>query len=212
MADVEGMFAALVAEVTTLEARYIRKYIPADPQHGPEDYEYDVKAFCLLCHAAFEEFVEGISEAIMADVAPNLLNKKVTLATATLLMAYGNGLDIAGDEDSPQLRCFDLVREALDGAKQRHSHALKDNHGFSVRYLRSILTPVALNVPEGLEIESVRKLADARGSFAHTMAKKAMYGEYKKANKSLAPEEAREIAKDCLVVCRKIKDQSQVLW
>jgi hypothetical protein len=206
------MFSALKAEIAALDVRYIKNYIPANPEQGPDDFEYDVKAFCLLCHAAFEEFVEGVSESIMAEIAPDLLQKKVSLATATFLMAYGNGWSVVEDENVSQERCFDLVRRAIDSAKQRHSHALKENHGFSTRYLRAILTPVGLNVPDGLEIESVRKLADARGSFAHTVAKKAMYGEYKKANKSLAPEEAQKISEDCLKVCEMIKTQALARW
>ena len=67
-------------------------------------------------------------------------------------------------------------------------------------------------MPDGIETPSLQKLADARGSFAHTMAKNAMYGEYKKAKKSLAPEEARKLSEDCLVICEKIKNQALARW
>jgi hypothetical protein len=75
-----------------------------------------------------------------------------------------------------------------------------------------LLIPVGLNLPSGPELNSLKKLADARGSFAHTMALDAKYGEYKKANKVLTPEEAQSIATDCLNMCKDILQRTNAIW
>lgn len=211
MADLDAMFTALREEITQLSSRYIDRYIPANPEDGPSAFEYDVKAFSLMAHASFEEFVEGVSDILMVWILDEVMKMKMTVATACFLMAYDQRLEIVDAEDKDQDSCFTFVRKGADEAKRLHSAVLKNNHGFSVKYLRRILTPVGVNVPEGPQLDSLRTLSDARGTFAHSMAKSAKYGEYKKANKVLTPEEARDAVADCLSICERIKDQAVVL-
>lgn len=212
MADVNALFAALSDEIAILRSRYLDAHVPAKPEDRPEDFEYDVKAFCLLGHAAFEEYVEALSELMLAKIEADLMAKKTTLATATLLSAYGIQLNIPDDDTDEDRSCFDHIRLAIEDAKSRHSKLLRDNHGVSVKYLRKMLIPVGLNVPTGPKVDSLKKLAEARGSFAHNMAKLAQYGEYKKASKVLTPEEASDAATDCLAICEDLKERTQKVW
>jgi hypothetical protein len=212
MAQLDLLFESLAKELSALEARYLQKYFPADPAVKPEDFEYDVKAFCLLAHASFEEFVEGVSELIMGEIEAQFLQKKITLSAALFMLTYGESPSIADRDEVAVDSCFDIVRNTLKEGKQKHSKVLKDNHGFSLKYLRGILIPVGLNVPQGIELDSLKKLSDARGSYAHTRAKKALYGEYKSANNPMVPEDAKRIVDDCLVLCAEIKRQSLTRW
>jgi hypothetical protein len=207
----DAMLGALKDEITLLSQRYIDRYLPANPEHGPEVFEYDVKAFSLMAHAAFEEFAEGVSELMMARIVSDVLKPKVTVATVCFLMSYHQRIDIEEQEDVAQDSCFAFVRKGVDEAKRLHSAMLMNNHGFSLKYLRKILTPVGVNVPDGAELGSLQKLVEARGTFAHTMAKSAKYGDYKKASKVLSPEEARDAVDDCLAICGRIKEQANAL-
>lgn len=212
MADLDAMFKTLEDETKSLSERYIDKYIPANPEDDPLIFEYDVKAFSLMTHAAFEEFSEGVSEVAMEKIVSNFLLQKISVGTACFLMAYGQKIEFTEEENTPQRSCFNLVREALDEAKKLHSAVIMNNHGFFPKYLRKIFTPVGINISTGPEMGSLLKLADARGTFAHTIAKSAKYGEYKKAHKVLTPEEARDAVKDCLEICEKIKEQAKLLY
>lgn len=122
-------------------------------------------------------------------------------------MYYKMTIELPDDKED-STTCFNHVRLALEKCKEAHSKTLKDNHGFSLKYLRKLLTPVGINIPTGPELDSLQKLADARGTFAHSRGKSAQYGEYKKATKVLPPEEAAQIVIDCLSICRKIKEQA----
>ena len=205
------MFVTLKNEIDVLRARYVGRYIPADPEEGPDVFGYDVKAFSLMAHAAFEEFAESISEFLMTSIVNNIVSQRVTVATACFLMAYGQRIDIIERENEKQDSCFTFVRKGLDEAKKSHSTVLMNNHGFSLMYLRRILTPVGVNISDGPELDSLRTLADARGTFAHTMARSAQYGDYKAIHKVLTPEKASDAVKDCLDICERIRDQANAL-
>ncbi len=212
MADFDGLFAALDAELITLKEKFLSPFLPAQPEHGPSDFEYEVKSFSLLSHAAFEEYVEAISETMMKKIEADLLKQKSTLSTACFLSAYGIKLDLPADDAETDKSCFDHIRGAVEKAKLLHSTTLKDNHGFSAKYMRKLLIPVGINMPRGPEMESLRKLADARGSFAHTMAKLAKYGGYKRANRVLTPEEVAEAADDCRSLCDGMRTRAKTVW
>ena len=78
--------------------------------------------------------------------------------------------------------------------------------------MRRLLIPVGINVPRGPEMESLRKLAEARGSFAHEMAKLARYGAYKRAKLPLTPEEVAEAAEDCRTICDGLRNRAKAIW
>ncbi|MEJ7934962.1 hypothetical protein WG907_11895 [Sphingobium sp. AN558] len=212
MVDFDALLAALEQELDDLKEKFLRHFLPARPEDGPEDFEYEVKSFSLLSHAAFEEYVEAVSEALMLKVESDLLAKKTTLSTACFLTAYGLKLELPDDDDAEDQSCFEHIRTAISKAKALHSTALKDNHGFSAKYMRRLLIPVGINMPRGPEMESVKKLAEARGSFAHTMAKLAHYGAYKRAKRLLTPEEVAVAADDCRAICVTLRDRAKAIW
>lgn len=212
MADFDVLFAALEQELADLKAKFLEDFLPAKPEDGPEDFEYEVKSFSLLSHAAFEEYVEAVSEAMMLKVEGDLLENKTTLSTVCFLTAYGIKLEFPDDDDTEDQSCFEHVREAIKKAKALHSTALMENHGFSAKYMRRLLIPVGINMPRGPEMESLKKLAEARGSFAHTMAKLAHYGAYKRAKRPLTPEEVAGAADDCRAICATLRDRAKAVW
>jgi len=206
MADINQLFTDLSTEIAGLEARFISKWIPADPSVPPSDFEHDVKAFCVLAHAAFEEFVEEISLTVMKSAKDSWLSQKFSKAAVAMLLAYQSKLDIVDDENEKQVKIFDQIRKRFDECVAAHSTALSKNHGFSLKYLRSILTPVAIDIPED-DIQmmgSLKELAEARGSYAHSRAKQALYGQWKRAGRPMVPESARDAVTDCLSLCKEL--------
>lgn len=57
--ELENKFRALENHVLELLIRYIEPH--KDPLQSPNDYDLDVHSFCILSHAAFEEFVEDVT-------------------------------------------------------------------------------------------------------------------------------------------------------
>lgn len=209
MADINQLFDDLRTEIHNLEKRFISKWMPADPLVPPEDFEHDVKAFCVLAHAAFEEFVEEISLMVVKAAKNAWLHQKFSKAAVAMLLAYQSKLDIIDEEDQQQDKLFDQVRKKLDECAAAHSNALAKNHGFSLKYLRSILTPVAIDIPEDdfQLMSALKELTEARGSFAHSLAKQARYGKWKRADRPMVPESAKDTVADCLRLCQELANR-----
>lgn len=126
-----------------------------------------------------------------------------------MLLAYQSKLEIVDDESQRQNRVFDQIRKNLDDCVAAHSVALSKNHGFSLKYLRSILTPVAIDIPED-DIQmmgSLKELTEARGTYAHSLAKQALYGQRKRAGRPMVPESARDAVSDCLALCKELANR-----
>lgn len=213
MAQINQLVADLSVEIAGLEARFISKWIPADPLVPPEEFEHDVKAFCVLAHAAFEEFAEEISLVVMKAAKDAWLNQRFSKAAISILLAYQSKLDIVDDESQRQDKVFDQIRKGLDECAAAHSVALSKNHGFSLKYLRSILTPVAIDIPEDdlQMMGSLKELTEARGSYAHSLAKQALYGQWKRAGRPMVPESARDAVSDCLALCKELANRGLLL-
>lgn len=195
--------------IAKLRAKFLTPFLPPDPAHRPQDYEHDVKAACVLAHAALEEFVERISMHVMAVSLQRWeQERKATDSLLALCLKYGVSLAVEDDEEKVQKTCFDLLREAIGEAKKRHSKSIQDNHGFSLKYLRAALTPVFINPPDEIRLtESLKTLTAARGSFAHSAAKNAEFRIGSKAGRAstpLSPEDAGNAIADCVTLCEKI--------
>jgi len=151
----------------------------------------------VLCHAAFEEFVE----AVVLAVAKHSVNQWITARKATdvvvaLLCWHGAKLRIDDDENSPETKPFDYLRPLLEKAKVAFSYEVHTNHGVSILYLRSLLIPVAIEVTNDANLlNSLGKLAEGRGASAHKGRVKTV----------LVPEDAKRYVDDVLSLCDDIR-------
>lgn len=212
MSNVDAFVAELENEIAALRVRFIEKWLPADPLHSPADFQHDVKAFCILAHAAFEEYAEELSLLVVTHVDVQWGKGLHSRSTIALLAAYGFAMEIVDDEAKPQDRIYDQVRAGVKECVSQHSIALSKNHGFSLKYLRSIFTPVGVDVPDSVVfLGSLGELAAARGSFAHSQAKNAQYGQWKRAKRPMEPEKASVAVGDCLDLCRSLAGKVKTL-
>jgi hypothetical protein len=206
MASAAELLTSLETEVSALETKFLSPWIPALPEHTPVDFQHDVKAYCVLAHAAFEEFVESISTLAAKATMSAWLAKKPYLGTQALLLFYNFKLNVVEDEAQPQERHFDQIREGLKNCIDKHRKALDKNHGFSLKYLRSVLTPVGIDIPDELNwLNSLSELTEARGSYAHKIAAEANFGRSRKAQRPMTPEKAKDAVQGCLELCRELK-------
>jgi len=214
MAVLDKLEAELEEQIKLISEEFISRYLPANPEEGPDVYHQHVKAFCILAHAAFEEFVEQVSLALMMNAVDAWYkNRSLNLHLVSLLLFYKASLQTVDNEDDDQKRNFDQMRVLIDDIKRAHSKAVTDNHGFSLKYLRSILTPVGIDVSNDPSLSnSLRTLADARGSYAHTAAEFGMFVDRKKARHPMTPEKARDVVKDCLPLSKKIAEDARKLF
>ena len=64
MNEFEKLLTELREDIQELEETFIRRFIN-DRMTEPDEYEHHVKAYCVLCHAAFEKYFESIALKVM---------------------------------------------------------------------------------------------------------------------------------------------------
>lgn len=208
MAEVDKLYTDVNSYITKLETTYLVKHI-ADKTSSPTDYDTDVKSFCILSHAAIEEFSETVAITVMNKTVDNFVNHhKVTESLVTLMhfKSKGEGF-LAKSEDEDKITIvssYDYIRERLAEIKDRFSQEVINNHGASLKYLKQLFMPVSVDVPvDPTLLNSLKLLAKERGSYAHKFLEKGAI------KKSIAPEDAKKIVSDCLKLCYEIKEKAK---
>ena len=201
MSEFEKLLNELREDIEKLEETFIREFIEdritkPDKITDPDEYEHHVKAYCVLCHAAFEEYFENIALKVMHRCLNEWLDsRKYTDTLVTLVSYYGQKLAV----DSNEITVFDSLKGIFDEVKRKFSNDVYNNHRISLEYLRRLLIPVAIDIKEDIRLKnSLHKLASERGEYAHDLKKG-----------TLAPEYAKNCVEDCLELCEDIKEKAK---
>lgn len=197
-------YRELEHSVAGLEARFIQPHIPLQPGTPPSTYDLDVRAFCLLSHAALEQYTEEICLRLMtAAIESWTTSKSMNHVLIALLAFQKDRIKHDDDERSPEVSFYDHIRHALAEIKSEFStHLLKHNNGVGIKYLRKMLLSVGIDVPDNPKWRgSLTQLTNHRGDQAHRFQVKRIP----------SPETARDWVNDCLEMCARIRDDAQVV-
>jgi len=192
-------YVALETYVTKLEHKFIATYIPANPLHTPETYRMDVTAFCVLFHAAIEEYFEIISTLCFnKSVDDWIATKRKNNVLIAICINLCKGFTIPNDGviSKPITQLF---REKLEQARKNFEHDIESNHGASKKYLSNIFNRIGIEIYSDPALEnSLSKIVEFRGEYAHQQPKK-----------QLSPEDAKKYALDCLVYCLDVSIKAE---
>jgi len=200
MVKVDDLFIDLSTHLDDYQQRFITPYLPADPNIGPEVYELDVKAFCLLAHAAFEQYFEQLCLHMMGCAISKWIDSKTITDSLTMLLCrYGFRIELSEDDKGPETTIYDHLRHLAEDVKRRYSNDIHNNHGISPKYLRAMLVPVAIDfTPNPNTANSLCKLSQERGEYAHRCF----------ARRCLAPEDAANYVTDCLSLAEEVRNKA----
>lgn len=199
--DLENKFNDLENHILELGIKYIDNH--RNPLENPKDYKLDVHSYCILCHAAFEEFLEDITlySVERIDKEFNSRNRRISFATVCLFHfdEHPFGLSDNNKWNSNSLNDY-LTSRLKERKSELSNYATKENHGIDVKYLRKLLLPIGIDVPRNVrELASLDILKNIRGTYAHSYARK---------NNPLAPEDAENAVNDVLGMVTKIKNKA----
>lgn len=199
--DLENKYNDLENHILELGIKYIELH--NDPLENPNDYKLDVNSFCILCHAAFEEFLEDVTLYSIDHIEREFNSKirKISYATICLLHFDEHPLGLTEDQKWESNYLNDYLSKRLAERKSELSkYAIKENHGIDIKYLRKLLLPIGIDVPRDIkELGSLNILKNIRGTYAHSFAR---------TNKPLSPEDAMNAVFDVLEMVTKIKNKA----
>lgn len=198
--ELKNKYKALEYHILELIIRYI------DPHknifEGPDEYNLDVHSFCILCHAAFEEFIEDITLYSIDKIEKNFKSpqRKFSFATLCLLHFDENSKKLNDEKDWPVVYNDYLADRITKRKSELSKYATQENHGIDIKYLRKLLQPIGIEVPNNPnETSALAKLKSIRGAYAHS---------YARSPKSISPEDAEDIVYDVLHMVERIKDKA----
>jgi len=210
--DFDTRKTQLVDYIAEIENKFLAVHI-VNTLATPTEYNLDVKSYCILCHAAFEEFIEFIALQTMTIAIKKYQNELKISKPIISLMHFKGGYTNYLDKDTEHLSIdkivttYDYTRKKLDEIKSSFSKEVYGNHGVSLKYLRNLLMPVSVDIPTDVNwSNSLEKLANERGAYAHKFLEDS--GRVKQ---SIDPETAKVIVSDCLNLCEEIKERAKAL-
>jgi len=191
-------YKSLEDYVGSLEKKFIDRYLPANPADTPADYREDVSAFCVLLHAALEEYFEDVAKFSITDAVNNWKkSKKGSDVLIAICINLSNKMQIPSDGNYPR-PIIQMLEEKIQEAKSQFLKEIEENHGVSKKYLARILGRLGIEIGADARFEnSLAKIVEFRGELAH-----------KKPAKILAPEDAKKYCEDCMLYCLEISTKA----
>jgi len=209
--NLETLYTQLREYIEDIRGRLIQSHIDNELA-TPDEYNIDVKSFCILCHSAFEEFIESVCLKVMhASIDNYVMHSKISKPMISLMhfkSDHENYLDKGKEKITiTEIETiFDYNRKKLDKIKESFSREIVDNHGISLKYLRKLMMPVSIDIPQEVKWNSsITKLANERGAYAHKFLESG------RVKQSIEPEEAKAIVDDCLEFCDELKNRANSL-
>ncbi|WMT18166.1 HEPN domain-containing protein [Parageobacillus toebii] len=195
------LYNELLSNLKKIEEKFLKPHLE-DRLSTPEEYEEDVKAFCILSHALFENYFEQVALMVLEKSTTQWIEEKKLSTPLLTLLSYSNTrFDLLKDQE-PYQSVYDRLKKVIEDAKKQLSKEIYNNHGASEKYLRKILCPVSIDVPQDPTIiNSLQKLANARGDYAHKHIKK-----------TINPEDAKLYVSDCIRLSEDIKHRAIVIF
>lgn len=130
---------------------------PINPIGAYTDRDQDmIRAYCLLCHAEFEAYLEGITLTVVTRAYDKWKANKTFISPIIFHLAYHNTTKIKDTPYSLVVKSYLEFKKTIDG-----------NHGIKENNLANFFKPI------GFEMDSVLKatlnnFGGARGEIAHT--------------------------------------------
>ena len=206
--DLRKLYKELKSDLVRIEKVHIRRFLKK-PLASPTEYELSVKAYLLLCHAAFEEFMEEIAIEVLNAIENNYkLHKKYSMALVCLThfrSSYASELN-KDQYDDEAFSIYTHFRKALEELKASFSNYIHGNQGAGIKYINRVMVPLGIQVTTdpGL-LDSLKKLARERGHYAHKRKDGPAI------RHSLNPEDAKTVVSDCVLVFKDIRDKAMKL-
>lgn len=195
--DFVAIVAGAKASLDAVEAKFLRPYLEMTRIPPATQYDYDVAAYCLLCHGILENLIEDIALAtIFAIESDWKTSSRLSDPLAATLLFFADPKEaqarimnskigqtkvkaVEGAQDEPsdendedngpiEIRPRDEIRRALADAKKVVSKRVKLNNGIDQKNVAALAFHLGVVIDYRLpEIGASETLTRFRGARAH---------------------------------------------
>lgn len=201
-----------------LESKFLSEHL-ANQLASLDDFKFDVKSYCVLLHAAIEDFIEGIALKVYTASYYLFMEKGIVTIPFMYALHLSGALekrisDISEDDSISKMHdsiypihpafYFFNCKESLDSSIKS---LLTANHGISRKYLKKIIMTLGVYIDfTNTAYLSWKSIAEHRGAYAHS---DTSYIDITKAKKPLSPEKSKEIGDAAVDFAMKIAEWAE---
>jgi hypothetical protein len=207
MSSVDNLYNQLKTYMEHLRITFLDKYLH-DPLANPQEYELQIRAYCVLAHAALEEYFENVAVNVLSECinqwknSGKLQDSLIAISIHYLAQEPKKDLpSIKGAEN--QVHKFDSLLKGILALAEAwfKDYAFQKNHGAGISYLKRLLQPVGIDISNNIiQLASLDFLVTRRGDVAHTFSKQI--------TTSHTPQAFLNSISDCLDLCDDIRSNA----
>ncbi|EOZ9377353.1 hypothetical protein L8P34_19830 [Enterobacter kobei] len=212
------MVLDLSATKEGLKNKYLDQHI-GNQLASPDDFKFDVKSFCVLLHAAIEDFIEGVALNVY-KASHALFDDEGVITIPFMYSLHHSGIlekRISEISDDDLLTKSENLRYPLNPVEyflfsgftsESAIHTLLTaNHGISRKYLKNIIMMLGIHIDfREVIYQDWKSIAEYRGAYAHA---DISYIDRTKAKKPLYPEKCSQIGESVLEFSCKIVEWAE---
>ncbi|WP_026899355.1 HEPN domain-containing protein [Daejeonella oryzae] len=151
---VSHTYTTTFARIHQLEAHLLP---PINPMGTYTDKDQDLlRAYCLLCHAEFEAYLEGITLQVVTRAYNKWLTDKSVISPIIFQLAYNFASKIKDVPYSLVVKSYLEYKKSIEG-----------NHGIKENNLSNFFRPIGFEMDSLLKA-TLHNFGGARGEIAHT--------------------------------------------
>lgn len=202
---------ALEQRIEFVLSKYLMKH--CQPEHSLDDFgllpsndeQLDIEACCLVCHAAFEEYIEQTLLVFTQNQIESYKQTGFPNETVLSLSMFSGDISSSIANDSQLKNLHALFSKQIERMYSKYEKATGVNHGISMKYLRDLLPKIGLplNHDSG-QVSAISLLANKRGIFAHTFSNSL------RTKRPWGAQQCETTIKDCLDLCKALTARMKV--
>lgn len=204
----DDMYYTLYSANDALSERFLKRHM--NGTGDIDEFKLDTRSYCVLLHAALENFVEDVS-LFVAKYSFFLFKEsgEVTIPLMFLLngtKSYDDRFvtkgDVAdSDDDGYHIKqhVVEFIFDCEMKTSMKWKSVITSNHGIKTKHLNSVLQAVGIHCDvEDENFSSWKSFSSYRGSFAHLSEPYLSGDSSDSAIKELSPEYAFKFGKECV--------------
>lgn len=161
-----------------------------DPLEQPSEYNLDVQSYCIMSHAAFEQFFEDICLYVLERISNEFFQpqRRISIGTICLLHFGCNDISLDDSWDNAKVLNDYLQQKITEQKSSLSTYAMTQNHGADLKYLKKLMLPVGIDIPHNVQYtSSLETLKNIRGTYAHA---------YNRTSRTISPDDAKAVVLD----------------
>src|SRR5213596_647786 len=118
MVQLLELYLNLESQLQLLERRFVRPHLPLPPTSNPSDYDLDVRAYCMLSHAALEQYIDDVCLQLLIDAVDGWIETRAATNTLLALLAFAPEIQLDLNEAHREQTLVEYIRHGPNRRKQ----------------------------------------------------------------------------------------------